>query len=134
MKDTSHNYGARQYPKLVLNILKITWKQLPSFMHYEGLNSMKNIWKYFTLSLEISQNISKNLFGQVFNYIMNVQLMKGWKVNVHGWTPSMMMLMIMLDMMLAMMLWMSFITIANKVDQLQQINNLYKVHSIMLKW
>jgi len=40
-----------------------------------------------------------------------------------------MMLMIMLDIMLDM----SFITIANKVDQLQQINNLYKVHSIMLK-
>jgi hypothetical protein len=31
-----------------------------------------------------------------------------------------MILMTMLDMMLAMMLWMSFITIANKVDQLQQ--------------
>jgi len=54
MKGTSHNYGARLYPKLVLNILKIIWKQLPLFMHYEGLNSMKNIWKYFTLTFEIS--------------------------------------------------------------------------------
>lgn len=66
MKGTSHNYGARPDPKLMLNILKITWKKLPLLMHYEGPNSMKNIWKYFVLTLEISQNISKKSFWASF--------------------------------------------------------------------
>ncbi len=33
---------------------------------------------------------------------------KGWKMNIHEWTPSMMMLTMMLDMILTMMLVMSF--------------------------
>ncbi len=37
------------------------------------------------------QNISKYVFGQVFNYIMNGKWMKIWKVDIHGWTSSMMM-------------------------------------------
>jgi hypothetical protein len=48
------------------------------------------------LTLEISQNISRNFLGQVFNYIMNVQWMKG---DIDGSIPS---------MMLVMMLGMSF--------------------------
>jgi hypothetical protein len=48
------------------------------------------------LTLEVSQNISRNFLGQVFNYIMNVQWMKG---DIDGSIPS---------MMLVMMLGMSF--------------------------
>ncbi len=39
------------------------------------------------LILGIFQNISKNFLGQVFNYIMNVQWMKG---DIDGSIPSMM--------------------------------------------
>ncbi len=37
------------------------------------------------------QNISKYVFGQVLNYIMNGLWMKIWKVDIHGWTSSMLM-------------------------------------------
>jgi len=33
-KKNTHNDGARSYSKLVLNKLKITWGELPPFIHY----------------------------------------------------------------------------------------------------
>jgi hypothetical protein len=70
--------------------------------------------KYFKFNQYISKYLKEFSLGKFSNYIMNVQWMKGWKMNVHEWTSSMMMLTmvlaVMLMMMLDMMIFMSFTT------------------------
>jgi len=58
--------------------------------------------KDFKLNQYISKYLKEFSLGKILNYIMNVQWMKGWKMNVREWISSM--------MMLDMMIFMSFMT------------------------
>lgn len=60
------NYGARLYPKLVLNKLKAMWGEIFIFIHYSRLSSEK----------KLSQNISRNFIESFPNYIMDERWMK----------------------------------------------------------
>jgi hypothetical protein len=71
MKRSKHDHGIKLYPKLMLNRLKGKLSELLLFIIFYGFNSKKNI--LFT-------NISRNVFGNLLNYIMNVLV----------WTPCLM--------------------------------------------
>lgn len=43
--EKKHCCGARLYPKLMLNKLKVTWGEFLEFVNYWGPNSKKNISK-----------------------------------------------------------------------------------------
>jgi hypothetical protein len=136
MRKIEHNYGARSYTKLVLNILR--WHE-ENYLHLYIIKDLvqkknskyfKRILEYFKLSWDMSKDfkliwdVSRNLFGQVFNYIMNVQWMRTktrhtWMNSIHDDVGNVLdvmlvMIMVMLTMMLEMMLTMSFM-----------INNIY---------
>jgi hypothetical protein len=66
-KKKEHVCGARSYPKLVLNKLKINMKRTTSI--YVTLN--QDISKYLKF-LKLTQNISKTYYSQVYNCIMNL--------------------------------------------------------------
>jgi len=92
------------------------WRKLLLFIHYWGPSLRKIVSKYFKLIQDVSKyliisqtslkyfKVFQGMFLGVFNYIVNVKWMKGWKVNICGWTLFMITLMIMLAMMLTMML------------------------------
>jgi hypothetical protein len=73
------------YVNLLLNKLKVTWRELFSFIHCWGPSSKKifqKISKYVTLIEDVSKyfKISQGIFvGKFSNSIMNVQWMKRWK-------------------------------------------------------
>jgi hypothetical protein len=98
------NYFARSYSILMLNIIKLIWKELLSFIHFMGLSWKKKFkkiqansrcFKIFWINskyFKISTNISRNLLETFFVYIMDE----------HIWISSVMMLAMMLNMMLGM--------------------------------
>jgi len=60
--------------------IKVPWSKLHFYIHVMRPSSWKKTSKY----LQIFQNISMNLFKYLYNYIMNVQWMRGW----HSWMIS----------------------------------------------
>jgi hypothetical protein len=80
------DYFARSYSKLMLNKIKLMWKELLSFIHFMGPSSKKisknfkliqDVWKYFEL-IQIFQNIYKYInkpSWDLFVYIMGEHYM-----------------------------------------------------------
>jgi len=50
MKISLNGYGVKLYPNLMLNKLKVTWRELALFVHYWGPNSKQVISIYFKKS------------------------------------------------------------------------------------
>jgi hypothetical protein len=71
-------------PKIGIEQMKCNMKENYLFMYI-----VRNLVQGRFLTM--IQNISKYVFGQVFNYIMNGLWMKIWKVDIHGWPSSMLM-------------------------------------------
>jgi hypothetical protein len=133
MKKIEHSYGARSYTKLALNILK--WHE-ENYLHLYIIidlaqkKNFKRILEYLKLTWDMSKDfkliwdISRSLFGQVFNCIMNVQWMRmkarhSWMNSIHDDVGNVLdVMLVMMMVMLTMMLTMSFM-----------INNIYDFKS-----